>query len=216
MTLQHIWIIYTLSLKISRQRSLKCDIYELNVMRKFVSKRNDLILNMIILRKCARITLISSNSCDFRINYRINLRNFKINLSTIKTKIKHFRANEITRSTQLKMRDNRIRKSYRQIYLCAFEKIIITISEIKKIVATIIIKLSKHSTKSSTTHVTRKNIDSMIRRVLNTSNDKKNKIVAKKKQEKFESDARRHSIKIKIAKMKITRFNLNSCDHHVF
>ena len=55
----------------------------------------------------------------------------------------------------------------------------------------------------------------MIQRVLNTSNDKKNEIVAKKKRKKFKSDARRHSIKIKIVKTKITRFNLNDCDHHV-
>ena len=55
----------------------------------------------------------------------------------------------------------------------------------------------------------------MIRRVSNTSNIKKNEIVAKKKREKFESDVRRYNIKIKIAKIKITRFNLNSCDCHV-
>ena len=46
-----------------------------------------------------KITLISSSSCDLYINCRINFRNFKINLSTIKIKIKYFRANEITHST---------------------------------------------------------------------------------------------------------------------
>ena len=56
----------------------------------------------------------------------------------------------------------------------------------------------------------------MIRRVSNTLNIKKNEIVVKKKREKFEFDARRHNIKIKIAKTKITRFNLNNCDYHVF
>ena len=56
----------------------------------------------------------------------------------------------------------------------------------------------------------------MIRRVLNTSNNKKNEIVAKKRREKFEFNARRHNIKTKIAKTKITRFNLNDCDHDVF
>ena len=55
----------------------------------------------------------------------------------------------------------------------------------------------------------------MIRRVLNTSNDKKNEIVAKKRRKKFKFNTRRHSIKTKIAKTKITRFNLNDCDHHV-
>ena len=61
---------------------------------------------MITLRKCAKITLISSNFCDLRINYRINLRNFKINLLTIEIKIKHFHANEIIRLMQLIMRDD--------------------------------------------------------------------------------------------------------------
>ena len=83
------------SLKILRQKSLKCNIYKLNAMRKFVRKRDDLIQNMIILYKCAKITLILNNFYNFRINYRINFRNFKINLSTIKMKIKHFCANEI-------------------------------------------------------------------------------------------------------------------------
>ena len=61
---------------------------------------------MIILRKCAKIILILNNFYDLCINYRINLRNFKINLSTIKMKIKHFRANEIIRLIQLIMRDD--------------------------------------------------------------------------------------------------------------
>ena len=55
----------------------------------------------------------------------------------------------------------------------------------------------------------------MIWRVSNMLNIKKNKIVAKKKQEKFKSDVYYHNIKIKIAKMKITRFDLNNCDYHV-
>ena len=79
----------------------------------------------------------------------------------------------------------------------------------------IIIKLSKHSIKSSIIHVTKKNISQMIRRVLNTLNIKKNEIVAKKRRKKFKFDVRRYSIKIKIAKTKITRFDLNNCDCHV-
>ena len=213
---QLILIIYTFNSKILRQKSLKCDICESNAMKKFVKKRSDLIQNIIILRKCAKITLISSNFCDFRINYRINFRNFKVNLSTIEIKIKHFRANKTIRSMQLIMRDDQTRKSCKQIYLCVFKKITTIINEIEKIVAIIIIKSSKHSIKSSVIHVTKKNINRMIRRVLNTSNIKKNEIVAKKKRKKFEFDVRRHNIKIKIAKTKITRFNLNNCDCHVF
>ena len=75
-------------------------------MKKFVKKRNNLIQNIIILRKCAKIILILNGFCDFYINYRINLHNFKINLSTIKMKIKHFRANEIICLIQLIMRDD--------------------------------------------------------------------------------------------------------------
>ena len=157
MTSQHIWIICTCSSKISRQKSLKCNICELNVTKKFVRKRNDLILNMIISRKCARITLISSSFCDLRINCRIHLRNLKISLLTIEMKIKHLRANEITRSAQLKMRDDRTYKSCKQIYSCAFEKITAVISEIEKIVATITIKSLKHSTKSNIIHATKRN-----------------------------------------------------------
>ena len=56
----------------------------------------------------------------------------------------------------------------------------------------------------------------MIRRVLNTLNIKKNETIAKKKREKFKFDVRHHNIKIKIAKTKITSFNLNNCDYHVF
>ena len=63
--------------------------------------------------------------------------------------------------------------------------------------------------------MTKKNIDLMIRRVLSSSNDKKNEIVAKKRREKLKFNTRCHSIKIKIAKTKITRFDLNSCDYHV-
>ena len=56
----------------------------------------------------------------------------------------------------------------------------------------------------------------MIQRVSNTQNIKKNEIVAKKRREKFKFNVRCHNIKIKIAKTKITRFNLNNCDYHVF
>ena len=80
----------------------------------------------------------------------------------------------------------------------------------------ITIKSSKHSIKLSAIHVTKKNISQMIRRVSNTLNIKKNEIVAKKKREKFEFNVRHHNIKTKIAKTKITRFNLNNCDYHVF
>ena len=80
----------------------------------------------------------------------------------------------------------------------------------------ITIKSSKHSIKSNVIHVTKKNISQMIQRVSNTLNIKKNEIVAKKKREKFKFDVRRHNIKIKIAKMKITRLNLNNCDYHAF
>ena len=184
-------------------------------MKRFVKKRNDLIQSMITLRKCAKIILILNNFCDLRINYQINFRNFKINFSTIEMKIKHFRASEIIRSMQLIMRDDQTRKSCKQIYLCVFKKIITIISEVEKIVAMIIIKLSKHSIKSSVIHVMKKNISQMIQRVSNTSNIKKNEIVAKKRRKKFKSDVRRHNIKIKIAKTKITRLNLNNCDCHV-
>ena len=122
---------------------------------------------MIILRKCAKIILISSNFCDLRINYRINFRNFKINLSTIEIKIKHFRVNEILHLMQLIMRDDQIRKSCKQIYLCEFKKIIIIINKIEKIVAMIIIKSSKHLIKSNVINVTMKNINQMISRISN-------------------------------------------------
>ena len=56
----------------------------------------------------------------------------------------------------------------------------------------------------------------MIRRVLNTSNDKENEIVAKIKREKFEFNICYHSIKFKTIKTKITRLDLNNCDYHVF
>ena len=127
-------------------------------MKKFVRKRNDLTLNMIISRKCAKITLISNSSYDLRINCWINFRNFKISFSTIKMKIKHFRANEIIRLTQLKMRDNWTRRSCKQIYLYAFEKIATIISKIEKIVIMIIIKSLKHSIKLSAIYATKKNI----------------------------------------------------------
>ena len=211
---QHIWIIYTLSSKISRQRSLKCDICELNAMKKFVKKRNDLIQSMIILRKCAKIILISNNFCDFCINYWINLRNFKVSFSTIEIKIKHFRVNETIRLMQLIMRDDQTRRSCKQIYLCVFKKITTTINEIEKIVAMITIKLSKYLIKSNVIYVTKKNTSQMIRRVSSTSNIRKNEIVAKKRRKKFEFDVRRHNIKIKITKTEITRFDLNSCDCH--
>ena len=113
------------------------------------------------------------------------------------------------------MRDDQTRRSCRQIYLCVFEKITTTINEIEKIIAIITIKSSKHLIKSNVIHVTKKNISQMIRRVLNMLNIRKNEIVAKKKREKFEFDIRRHNIRIKIAKTKITRFNLNNCDYHV-
>ena len=61
---------------------------------------------MITLRKCAKIILILNNFCDFRINYRINLRNLKINFLIIKMKIKYFHVSEIIRLMQLIMRDN--------------------------------------------------------------------------------------------------------------
>ena len=170
---------------------------------------------MITLRKCAKITLISNNFCDLCINYRINFRNLKINFSTIKMKIKHFRASETIHLMQLIMRDDQTRKSCKQIYLCVFKKITTIVNEIEKIVTMITIKSSKHSIKSNAIHVTRKNISRTIRRASNTPNIKKNKIIAKKKQKKFESDVRHHNIKIKITKAKITRFNLNNCDCHV-
>ena len=205
-----------LNLKISRQKSLKCNICELNAMKRFVKKRNDLIQSMITLHKCAKIILISSNFCNFRINYRINLRNFKVNFLTIEIKIKHFHANEIIRSMQLIMRSDQTRKSYKQIYLCVFKKITTTINEIEKIIAMITIKSSKHLIKSNIIHVTKKNTSQMIRRVSNTSNIKKNEIVAKKRRKKFKFDVRHYNIKIKIAKTKITRFDLNNCNYHVF
>ena len=96
-------------------------------------------------------------------------------------KIKHFRANKIIHLMQLIIRDNQIRKSCKQIYLCVFKEITTIINKIEKIVVIIIIKSSKHSIKSNVIHVTKKNISQMIRRVLNMSNIKKNEIVAKKR-----------------------------------
>ena len=91
------------------------------------------------------------------------------------------------------------------------------INKIKKIVVMIIIKSSKHSIKSNIIHMTKKNTSQIIRYISNTSNIRKNEIVAKKRREKFKFDARHHNIKIKITKTKtkITRFNLNNCDYHV-
>ena len=55
----------------------------------------------------------------------------------------------------------------------------------------------------------------MIRRVSNILNVRKNEIVAKKRREKLKFNAHYYKIKTKIAKTKITRFNLNNCDCHV-
>ena len=114
------------------------------------------------------------------------------------------------------MRNDQTRKSCKQIYLYVFKKIIITIYKIEKIVAMITITSSKHSIKSNAIYVAKKNISQIIQRVSSTSNIRKNEIVAKKKRKKFEFNVHRHNIKIKIAKMKIMRFNLNNCDYHVF
>ena len=54
----------------------------------------------------------------------------------------------------------------------------------------------------------------MIRRVQNMSNDKRNEIIAKIKQENFESNTRCHSIEFKIAKIKITCLDLNSYNYY--
>ena len=171
---------------------------------------------MIILRKCAKIILILNSFYDFCINYQINFYNLKISFSTIEMKIKYFRANEIIRSMQLIIWDDQTRKLCKQIYLYIFEKIITTINKVEKIVVIIIIKSSKHLIKSSVIHVTKKNINQIIRRVSNMLNIKKNEIVAKKRREKFEFNVYRYNIKIKIAKTKITRLDLNNCDYHVF
>ena len=56
----------------------------------------------------------------------------------------------------------------------------------------------------------------MIRRVLNTSNDKKSEIVTKMKQKKFKLNTRRHNIEFKTTKTKITRLDLNNCNCYVF
>ena len=80
----------------------------------------------------------------------------------------------------------------------------------------IIIKSSKHLINLNIIHITKKNINQIIQRVLNTSNIKKNEIVAKKKRENFKFDIHHYNIKIKIAKTKITRFNLNNCNCHAF
>ena len=60
------------------------------------------------------------------------------------------------------MQDDQTRKSYKQIYLCIFKKIITTINEIEKIVAIITIKLLKHLIKSNVIYVTRKNTNRTI------------------------------------------------------
>ena len=80
----------------------------------------------------------------------------------------------------------------------------------------ITIKSSKYLIKSNVIHVTKKNINQIIRHVLNMSNIRKIEIVAKKKRKKFKFNVRCHKIKIKIAKTKITRFNLNNYDYHIF
>ena len=80
----------------------------------------------------------------------------------------------------------------------------------------ITIKLLKHLIKSNVIHVTKKNISQMIRRVSNTLNIRKNETVAKKKRKKFKSDVRCYNIKIKIAKTKITRLDLNNYNYHAF
>ena len=126
-------------------------------MKRFVRKHNDLIQNIIILRKCAKIILILNNFCDLRINYRINLRNFKVNFLTIEMKIKHFRVSETIRSMQLIIRDDQTRKLCKQIYLYVFEKIITAINEIEKIVIMIITKSLKYSIKLNIIYVTKKN-----------------------------------------------------------
>ena len=79
------------NLKISRQKSLKYKIHESNIIERFIKKRSDLILNMKILRKYVRITLILNCFCDRHINYQINLCNFKINRSTIERKVNIFK-----------------------------------------------------------------------------------------------------------------------------
>ena len=144
MTSQHILIIYMHNSKISCQKSLKYNICELNVMKKFVKKRNHSTLNIIISRKWARISFILNSFCDCCVNYWINFRNRKINCSTIEIKVKHFRANEIICLKQLMIRDDRTRRSCMQISSCAFEKMIIIINEIEKIIVIIIIKSLKH------------------------------------------------------------------------
>ena len=58
--------------------------------------------------------------------------------------------------------------------------IITAINEIKKIVVTIIIKSSKYSIKLNVIYMTKKNISRTIRRVLNTQNMKKTKLLRRK------------------------------------
>ena len=144
MILQHILIIYIHNLRISCHKSLKYDICKFNIMKRFVKKRNDLTLNMIISRRCTRIILILNNFCDCCIDCQIHFRNRRINRSMIKIKIKHRCANEIIYLIELIIRDNRTRKLCKQIYLCVFKKTITTINEVEKIIAIIIIKLLKH------------------------------------------------------------------------
>ena len=185
MILQYILIIYTHSSKILYQKLLKCNICKLNVRKKFVRKRNDSILNIIISCKCVRIELISSSSCNCCMNYHINFHNFKISSSTIEIKVKHLRASEITCLIQLIMRDNRICKLCKQIYLYVLEKIIAAINKIEKIIIIITIKSLKYYTKLNIIHTTKKNTNQIIQYILNTSNDKRNKIVARMKWEKL-------------------------------
>ena len=64
--------------------------------------------------------------------------------------------------------------------------------------------------------MTKKNISRTIQRVSSTLSIKKYEIVAKKRQKKFKFDVPHYNIKIKIAKTKITRFNLNNCDFYIF
>ena len=97
-----------------------------------------------------------------------------------------------------------------------YSKKILIISEIEKIVAIIIIKSLKHLIKLNIIYVIKKNISQILQHVLNTLNIRKNEIIAEKKRKKFEFNICYHSIKIKIAKTKITRFKLNNCDCHAF
>ena len=87
--------------------------------------------------------------------------------------------------------------------MCAFEKIAAVISEIEKIVVTIIIKSLKHSIKLNVTYAMKKNISQTIQRVLNMSNDKKTKSSRERDEKSLNLMLVVTALKLKLRKQKL-------------